>query len=133
MKYEDVEIGKIKPSRGKVHDYLGMTLDFATEGVVKIKMLDYVSKMLDGFDYPNEIAKEVVSPVLENLYKIDDKSEKLDAKRAQEFHNMVAKGLFLTNRAHPDLMTTIVALFEWDKGPVYDVASRRHYDCEVVW
>ena len=110
MKYEDVEIGKIKPSRGKVHDYLGMTLDFATKGVVKIKMLDYVSKMLDGFDYPKEIAKEVVSPASENLYKIDEESEKLDAKRAQEFHNMVAKGLFLTKRARPDLMTAIAFL-----------------------
>ena len=27
-KYEDEEIGKIKPSRGKVHDYLAMILDF---------------------------------------------------------------------------------------------------------
>ena len=110
MKYEDVKIGKIKPLRGKVHAYLGMTLDVASEGVVKIKTLNYVSKMLDAFYYPKEIAKEVVSPASENLYKIDEKSEKLDAKRAQEFHNMVAKGLFLTKRARPDLMTAIAFL-----------------------
>ena len=43
-KYETKEIGKIKPSRGKVHNYLGMTLDFDTKGVVKIKILDYVAR-----------------------------------------------------------------------------------------
>ena len=35
-KYEDEEIGKIKPSRGKVHDYLAMILDFSVQGEVRI-------------------------------------------------------------------------------------------------
>ena len=35
-KYEDKEIGVIKPSRGKVHDYLAMILDFSVPGEVKI-------------------------------------------------------------------------------------------------
>ena len=43
MKYEYVKIGKMKPSCGKVHVYLGMKLYFATRGVMKIKMFDHVS------------------------------------------------------------------------------------------
>ena len=55
------EFGKEAPltiNRGKIHDYLGMTLDFTEEGKVKIKMLDYVANMLaeapdemDGINY----------------------------------------------------------------------------------
>ena len=45
------EFGKEAPimvSRGKVHDYLGMTLDFSVPKKVKINMVDYVEKMLEG-------------------------------------------------------------------------------------
>ena len=38
MKYGDDEIGKVKSTRGKRHDYLGMTLDYTTPGKVKIDM-----------------------------------------------------------------------------------------------
>jgi hypothetical protein len=43
------EFGKEDPItiiRGKSLDYLGMTLDYSERGEVKIKMLDYVDKML---------------------------------------------------------------------------------------
>ena len=43
--YED-EIGKVKQSRGVIHDYLGMEMDFATAGKVKVKMVDYVKEMV---------------------------------------------------------------------------------------
>jgi hypothetical protein len=33
--------GEMKISRGRVHQYLGMTLDFAERGRVKISMFDY--------------------------------------------------------------------------------------------
>jgi hypothetical protein len=33
--------------RGKVHDYLGMTLDYNCPGKVKITMIDYISNMLN--------------------------------------------------------------------------------------
>ena len=49
IKLIDNEFGKESPitvTRGKVHDYLGMTLDYSTKGKVMIKMLDIVAKML---------------------------------------------------------------------------------------
>ena len=42
-KYQD-EIGKMKVSRGKIHDYLGMTLDYITPGEVNIDMTYYIKK-----------------------------------------------------------------------------------------
>jgi hypothetical protein len=38
--YEDPTIKKIVPSRGKIHNYLGMTLDYSIPGKVKILMKD---------------------------------------------------------------------------------------------
>jgi hypothetical protein len=37
-------------SRGKVHKYLGMTLDYTVRGHVRISMSDYVDEILSAFD-----------------------------------------------------------------------------------
>jgi hypothetical protein len=37
-------------SRGKIHKYLGMTLDYTICGKVKITMFDYVDEILTVFD-----------------------------------------------------------------------------------
>ena len=34
-------------TRGKVHEYLGMTIDFSEKGKVKFTMYDYISDMLE--------------------------------------------------------------------------------------
>jgi len=47
-KYED-EVGKVKKLQGKVHEYLGMTLDYETKGEVKLKMQAYVDEMIESF------------------------------------------------------------------------------------
>ncbi|CAJ1937480.1 unnamed protein product [Cylindrotheca closterium] len=36
-------------TRGRVHTYLGMTLDYSKKGKLKIRMDDYVQRMLDEF------------------------------------------------------------------------------------
>ncbi len=33
-------------ARGKVHKYLGMTLDFATAKVLKVTMIDYIDEII---------------------------------------------------------------------------------------
>ena len=89
--------GKMLVSRGKVHKYLGMTLDYTTPGQVKITMLDYVAEILEAFDKaePNcSGTKSSAAP--DNLFKVDEDCEKLKPKQAVEFHNLVAKTLYAT-------------------------------------
>jgi hypothetical protein len=95
-KYEDAEITKLKPSRGKVHDYLGMTLDYSQKGVVKLCMKDYIRKMLDDFKYKSELKgiKRVSTPAAEHLFAVNPNGNKLDNDKKEEFHTMVAKALF---------------------------------------
>jgi hypothetical protein len=42
--------GAMTVSRGKVHKYLGITLDYIVRGQVKISMFDYVNEILALFD-----------------------------------------------------------------------------------
>jgi hypothetical protein len=42
--------GAMTVSRGKIHKYLGMTLDYSVPGQVKIIMLNYVNEILAAFD-----------------------------------------------------------------------------------
>ena len=39
--------GKLSIKRGKVHKYLGMTLDFRTPGDLQVIMVDYIKGMLE--------------------------------------------------------------------------------------
>ena len=41
--------GAMKLKRGKIHEYLGMQLDFSVAGQVKITMFDYIQEMLEDF------------------------------------------------------------------------------------
>ena len=107
----DNEFGKEAPltiTRGRVHDYLGMTLDYSESGKVKIKMLDYVEKMLA--DLPDDMTGEAPTPAANHLFTVDDNQTKVDEQRAQFFHTYVAKALFLCKRARPDLQTAVAFL-----------------------
>jgi hypothetical protein len=42
--------GAMTASRGKIHKYLGMNLDYTVRGQVKITMFDYVDEILNAFD-----------------------------------------------------------------------------------
>ena len=121
-KYEDAEITKLKPSRGKVHDYLGMTLDYSQKGVVKLYMKDYIRKMLDDFKYKSELkgVKRVSTPAAEHLFAVNPNGNKLDNDKKEEFHTMVAKALFLCKRSRPDLQPTVPFLCTRVQSPDQD-------------
>jgi hypothetical protein len=103
--------GEMAVSRGKVHTYLGMTLDFTLPGKVKISMYKYIKEIILAFDKadPNGGGNKTSdAPV--NLFRIDEDCTKLDTKKSSEFHNIVAKTLYATKRARPDTCTSIAYL-----------------------
>ena len=64
--------------RGKVHKYLGMTLDYTVCGQVQITMIDLLDKFLIDFDKAEpegSFTKTSVAP--ENLFKVDKYCKKL--------------------------------------------------------
>lgn len=50
-KYGNESIGIVKAIRGKLHKYLGMTLDYSENEVLQIDMQEYVEEMIKEFPY----------------------------------------------------------------------------------
>jgi hypothetical protein len=91
--------GEMKICRGKVHDYLGMNLDFSVPGEVKITMIPYVTKIVDMFTQFDQTHSTAATPAAEHLFKVNDDAKSLSDYDKTVFHNFVAKCLFLTKRA----------------------------------
>ena len=109
--------GAMKISRGKVHEYLGMTLDYSTPGEVKITMIPYVKEMVKLFEQYDPTEKTATTPAADHLFQVRDDCADLSERQSTVFHNFVAKSLFLTKRARPDISTAVAFLTTRVKGP----------------
>jgi hypothetical protein len=90
--------GIMTVSRGRVHKYLGMTLDYTVRGRVNISMFDYIDETINAFDKAEPKGggtKSSAAP--DDLFKVDEDREKLTPEKAIEFHNLVAKTLYATD------------------------------------
>ena len=93
-------------NRGKIHDYLGMTIDFSTEGKVMFKMNDYIQNAID--ETPEELMKGAMStPAANHLFEINPEAEKLEDVKAETYHHLVAKLLYLAKRSRPDILLAV--------------------------
>lgn len=90
---------------GTIHDYLGMTIDYSEDGKVKFIMQDYVEGILE--ESPEEFDGTAVSPAAEKLFTINEDAERLEIKKAEKFHRLAAKCLYLSKRAPPDIQPTV--------------------------
>jgi hypothetical protein len=95
-------------TRGDIHNYLGMTIDYSTDGKVVIRMEDYVENMLG--DLPDNMNGLAVTPAAEHLFKVDSGAEILDTMTSDLFHSTTAKLLFLCKRGRPDIQTPVAFL-----------------------
>ena len=110
------EHGEVTATRGKVHDYLGMVLDFRTKGKMIVDMSKYSRKMWRDFEEKygklgtaKTIAKEGVFAPSEG--------EVLSKEMAEDYHHFVARGLFSATRGRPDEQTVISAMAGRVKEP----------------
>ena len=82
-------------SRGKVHDYLGMDLDFGTcPGTMILSMIRYLQKVIDKF--PEVLRGTKACPAGDNLFKVREGEDRelLSEEMAKKFHRTVAQLLF---------------------------------------
>ena len=109
-----LEFGKLAEltiSRGRVHEYLGMTLDFTTPKKCKVIMTDYVDEILGSA--PEELflgRGQARTPAANDLFKISDTEKQLPKHRSDTFHSLTAQLLFLCKRSRPDLQVAIAFL-----------------------
>ena len=79
-------------------------------------MIDYVKEMLEDFSESFKPTDGAPSPAADDLFAAGD-NRKLDTERADEFHTFVAKGLWASKRARPDLNPAIAVLCTRVKQP----------------
>jgi hypothetical protein len=112
--YGDSKLAPVKATRGKIHDYLAIKLDYSTANKLKVDMTDYVKGMVTEF--PEELSKSNY-PWNQNLFQIDNKCKLLNKEKSEIFHTFVAKGLFVCKRARPDIQPAIAFLSTRVKAP----------------
>ena len=92
----------ITVTRGPIHDYLGMTIDYSIEGKVEFFMYDYIEQILGEVDSKLRSGLSV-TPAASHLFNVSDNGVKLNRKEADAFHRNVVRLLFLSKRARSDL------------------------------
>ena len=105
IKKLEQEYGKrdaLTVTRGLVHEYLGMTVDFRVALEVSLSQYDFVKKHHN--DLPDSMKKGYRnSPAPENLFKQCDDDVEIDDVRKEEYHTLTAKTLWLSQRSRPDI------------------------------
>ena len=106
---------ELKVTQGKVHNYLGMVMDFSKPPYVIINQTgmieDIVSKVTatGHFNIPSTGPK---SPAIEQLFESSADSPPLSDEHKATFHSVVAKFNFVTCRARPDMLTPLSYLMK---------------------
>ena len=106
--------GKLKElvaTRGKIHDFLGITIDYNDPGKVKLSMKQYIQNVID--QAPDDFSGTAPTPAASHLFEIETKTENmqlLSADQKEAFHHITAQLLFLSKRTRPDIQTAIAFL-----------------------
>ncbi len=121
--------GAMKGHRGKVHKYLGMTLDFSHNGQCTVTMHDYLDGILKAYDAAIDEHKNGFLPITrqcnetpapDNLFTVNEDCEKLPEYKAADFHTIIAKTLYVTKRPRPDTCLSIAFLTMRVRAPNID-------------
>ena len=105
-------------TRGKVLEYLGMMLDYMTKGKVKIFMYDHINKLLT--ELPSDMNGSVKTPAASHLFNVNKDATKLPEEKAQFFHHLVAKLLYLSRRTRQYIQMAVAFLCTRVQSPDED-------------
>ena len=103
MKYLQGIYKELKIPRWKLHDYIGMALNFWTPGDLRVTMVDYIKGVLENF--PEVIMGWSTILAAGNLFQVipEDERKLLDEYQATSFHHTLAQFMFFTSRARKDI------------------------------
>ena len=70
---ENGKVGETTVKRDKIHEYLGMTLDFSEESQFIVNMEEYINEILIGL--PEDINGVATTPAADHLFKTQTRKE----------------------------------------------------------
>jgi len=100
--------GELVISRGAKHDFLGINIKLRKYGLVEVEQHKQIEEVLARFG-PFETHK-FNSSCTNHLWNVNENAEKLDKEKADLFHSVVAKLLYITKRSRPDIETAVAFL-----------------------
>ena len=93
-----------------------MIFDWSDQGKVHVDMTTYVENMVDEFPVKFKKTETAATPAAEDLFQKGN-GKTLEKSRQEAYHTTVAKGLFVSKRARPDIHPTIAVLCTRVKEP----------------
>ena len=97
LESEYSRVDKMMIRQGKVHNYLGMRLDFFKPGKVMVDIEAYLDEIFHHL--PSDMDGNTTTPSAEHLLKTHSNAGMLDKETAHFFHHVTEKFLFLCRRA----------------------------------
>ena len=82
----------MRVTQGKIHDYLGITLDYSEKNKLKVDMIEYVTNIKRKCTYQIKNEKK---PWSDNLFKVDKESRILSKKELKLYHTFIIKKCFM--------------------------------------
>jgi hypothetical protein len=119
----------MKVCRGKIEDYLEMTLDYSHKGEVRILMDKYIKdvwetylkaqeKIGDGFTtVKRKTSKCQMTAAPSNLSDTREECEILKEWQREVFHSCVVKVLYFAKRLRPDVLPSVAFFSKRVKSP----------------
>ena len=104
---------------GKVHVYVGMTMDFSNEGEVHITMPKHLGDAVETFEtsqakfskgfieVKRKRSKSQLTAAPKDLFVMNEECKKLPKKQQKAFHCVVAKSIYLWKHSRPDIGTAV--------------------------
>ena len=109
VKWLNKEFGSGDPMmvfEGKIHHYLGLTLDYTTPGMLKVDMTGYVDGVLE--EVPQDMMGTTNAPAASYLFKMNQTDPTLLGPSKKEiFHHITMQLAYLAQWGCPDIHTAI--------------------------
>jgi hypothetical protein len=92
--------------QGKLHDDLGIQIDFTEDQKVKLTMYDYIDELIK--ETPAELMMGTSAmPAANHLFAMNPDCDKLNEVDAALYHHLTVKLLYLLKRTRPDLLLAV--------------------------
>ena len=99
--------GKLKVNRGNEHDYLGMNIVFKDKKV-EVEMKKQIREAIQWYGKLGNARPP--TPAAKHLFMTNENAKSLEPSVSDKFHSVVAKLLYISKRARPDIEPTVAFL-----------------------
>ena len=101
----ETKFGKMTVTRGKSHVFLGMDIHFLGDGNLSIGMKGYLKEAIQEFG--DDVSKQAATPARKNIFEVAADSPLLENGKAEVYHKVVAKLLYVSHRGRPDIQLAV--------------------------